>query len=178
MTVMAIVWSFLLHGRIGPVNALLSWLGLPTIDFLSDPDAVLASLALVGVWQLIGFNMILFLAGLTVIPRDLYEAAALDGADAAWERFRRITLPMLGPTMMVVVLLTSIRTFQVFDTVVVLTQGGPAGASDVLLYEIYLESFSYFRIGYGSALTIVYLVIVGGFAVLQVWLADRRVHYT
>ena len=174
MTVMAIVWSFVLHGRIGPVNTLLSSLGLPTVDFFSDPAAVLPSLAIIAVWQHMGFCFILFVAGLTTIPKELYEAAALDGADRGWERFRRITWPLLGPTTLVAAMLTTIRAFQVFDNVVVLTQGGPAGASDVILYDMYLEAFAYFRIGYGSALALVFIAIVGGVSALQLWYARHR----
>lgn len=174
MTVMALVWSFVLHGRIGPVNALLQAIGLPAIDFFSDPAAVLPTLAIIAVWQHLCFCFIIFLAGLTTIPEELYEAAALDGADRGWERFRRITWPLLAPTTLVVVLLTTIRAFQVFDLVVVLTQGGPAGRSEVILYEMYLEAFAYFRIGYGSALTLIFVAMVGIVSLAQLWVAQRR----
>ncbi len=174
MAAMAIVWSFVLHGRIGPVNGLMAAIGLPTIDFFSDPGAVLPSLALIGVWQHMCFCFIVFLAGLMAIPKDLYEAAALDGADCGWEKFRRITWPLLGPTTLVVVLLTTIRAFQVFDLVVVLTQGGPAGRSEVILYEMYLEAFAYFRVGYGSTLALIFIAMVGTISLLQLWYARRR----
>ena len=173
MTVMALVWSFVLHGRIGPVNALLQSIGLPAVDFISDPETVLPTLAIIAVWQHLCFCFIIFLAGLTTIPEELYEAAALDGADRGWERFRRITWPLLAPTTLVVVLLTTIRAFQVFDLVVVLTQGGPAGRSEVILYEMYLEAFAYFRVGYGSALTLIFVVMVGIVSLAQLWVAQR-----
>ena len=173
MTVMALVWSFVLHGRIGPVNALLQSIGLPAVDFFSDPETVLPTLAIIAVWQHLCFCFIIFLAGLTTIPEELYEAAALDGADRGWERFRRITWPLLAPTTLVVVLLTTIRAFQVFDLVVVLTQGGPAGRSEVILYEMYLEAFAYFRVGYGSALTLIFVAMVGIVSLAQLWVAQR-----
>ena len=121
--------------------------------------------------------MILFLAGLTAIPQDLYDAAALDGADGAWDRFIRVTAPLLGPTAIFVIVTTTITAFQVFDTVAVLTRGGPMGSTDVLLYKIYLEGFQYFEMGYASALTVVFLVCIVAVSVLQIRLLDKRVHY-
>lgn len=174
---MATVWQFLLHPRLGPVREITLALGFGEVAFLSDPALVLPALAAIGIWQLIGFNMILFLAGLSAIPRDLYEAAALDGAGGAVDRFLRVTWPLLGPTTMFVTVTTSITAFKVFDTVAVLTQGGPTGASEVLLYVIYLEGFQYFRIGYAAALTLIFLVFILAFSVLQAAALDRRVHY-
>jgi len=174
MTVMAIVWSLVLHGQIGPVNKVLTTLGFSPISFLSDAGTVLPTLAAIAVWQHTSFCFVVFLAGLTSIPGELYEAAALDRVNGAWERFRRITWPLLAPMTLVVVLLTTIKAFQVFDLVAVLTQGGPAGASEVLLYEIYLQAYSYFRIGYGSALTMLFVLMVGSVTALQVWFARRR----
>lgn len=174
MTVMSVVWSFILHERIGPVKVILESLGLPSVNFFSDPGVVLTTLAFIAVWQHMCFCFIIFLAGLTAIPTELYEAAALDGADRGWEQFRRITWPQLAPTTLVVVVLTTIHTFHVFDLVVVLTQGGPAGSSEVILYKTYLEAFSYFRIGYGSALILIYVAMVGLISVAQFWFAKRR----
>jgi multiple sugar transport system permease protein len=174
MTVMAIVWSLLLDGQIGPINAILQVLGLAPVDFLGDPDAVLPSLAVISVWQQTSFCFVVFLAGLTSIPAEIYEAAALDKLGRGWEPFRRITWPMLAPTTIVVVLLTTIKAFQVFDVVAVLTQGGPNGASEVLLHETYIQAFSYFRIGYGSALTMVFIVVVGLVSALQMLIGRRK----
>ncbi|PZM12958.1 carbohydrate ABC transporter permease [Rhizobium tubonense] len=172
--VMSLVWSFILHDRIGPVHALMMTLGMPQVSFLSDPRIVLTSLAFIAVWQHLCFAFIIFLAGLTTIPKELYEAAALDGADRGWERLRRITLPLLGPTSLVVALLTTLRTLQVFDLIIVLTQGGPDGRSEVILYRTYLEAFAYFRVGYGSALALIFVGIVGIISVIQFLSAGRR----
>ena len=177
LVAMAIVWNFVLHSKIGPVNALLVALGLEPIGFFSDRDVVLYSLALIALWQLIGFNMILFIAGLSAIPQDLYDAAAVDGADGWADKFIRVTWPMLGPTTMFVVVTTTITAFKVFDTIAVLTNGGPRGASEVLLFSIYLEGFEYFRIGYASALTVAFLTFILLFSVVQAWVIDRNVHY-
>jgi multiple sugar transport system permease protein len=174
---MATVWQFLLHPRLGPVREITLALGLGEVAFLSDPALVIPTLAAIGLWQLVGFNMILFLAGLSAIPADLYEAAALDGASGGIDRFLRVTWPLLGPTTMFVTVTTSITAFKVFDTVRVLTEGGPAGASEVLLYVIWLEGFQYFRIGYAAALTLIFLAFILAFSILQAVALDRRVHY-
>jgi multiple sugar transport system permease protein len=174
---MATVWQFVLHPRLGPVNAVLRDFGWGEWAFLSEPSLVLPTLAFIGIWQIVGFNMVLFLAGLTAIPRDLYDAAALDGAGSGLDRFLRVTWPLLAPTTMFVTVTTSITAFKVFDTVAVLTRGGPAGASEVLLYAIYLEGFQYFRLGYAAALTLVFLAFILALAVLQAFTLDRRVHY-
>jgi multiple sugar transport system permease protein len=174
---MATVWKYLLHGRIGPVNHLLAALGLPQFEFFGDPELIMPALAVIGIWQLAGFNMVLFTAGLTAIPADLYEAAAVDGIDRPWERFFTVTLPMLGPTTMFVIITSSITAFKVFDTVAVLTRGGPQGASDVLLYTTYLEGFQYLRMGSAAAMTIVFLAIILVLWLVQSRLLDRKVHY-
>jgi multiple sugar transport system permease protein len=174
---MATVWKYLLHGRIGPVNHLLAALGLPQVEFFGDPDLIMPALAIIGIWQLAGFNMVLFTAGLTAIPADLYEAAAVDGIDQPWERFFTVTLPMLGPTTMFVIITSSITAFKVFDTVAVLTRGGPQGASDVLLYTTYLEGFQYLRIGAAAAMTVVFLAIILILSLVQAKLLERKVHY-
>ncbi len=174
---MATVWTFLLHPKLGPINALLEAVGLERHAFLSDPALVLPTLAVIGIWQLVGFNMVLFLAGLTAIPRDLYEAAEVDGVANPVDRFLTITWPLLGPTTMFVIVTTSITAFKVFDTVVVMTHGGPMGASEVLLYSIYLEGFQYFHTAYAAALTVVFLAFILVFSVIQAFVLDRRTHY-
>lgn len=172
---MAAVWQFLLHPRLGPVNAVLKALGFAEQAFISDPQLLLPTLAGIGLWQVIGFNMVLFLAGLSAIPRDLYDAAAVDGAGGSVDRFLTVTWPMLAPTTLFVAVTTSITAFKVFDTVAALTQG--KYGSEVLLYAIYLEGFQYFKMGYAAALTVVFLAFMLAFSLLQAFQLDRRVHY-
>lgn len=174
----SIVWEFALHPRLGLVNLILEGIGLRGVDWLHDRNIVLFTLAGIGIWQSVGFNMVLFMAGLQAIPKDLYEAAAVDGVASAWERFRIVTWPMLGPVSLFVIVITAIRSFQVFDTVQVLTKGGPNRASEVLLYTMYSEGFEYFRSGYAAAVTVVFLAFVLALALLKTWFLDRRVHYT
>jgi multiple sugar transport system permease protein len=175
---MAAAWQYLLHPTIGPLNAALRRLGIVEPPFwLSSSDWVLASLAAIGVWESLGYTMVLFLAGLTAIPRELYAAAEMDGARRASDRFRLVTWPLLGPTTLFVVTITLIRSVRVFDTVAVLTQGGPNRASEVLLYTMYREGFTYLRLGYSAAITLVFLVIVLALVWLQTKALDRRIHY-
>jgi multiple sugar transport system permease protein len=174
---MATMWQFLLHPRLGPVNAIISSLGFERIAFLSEPNLVIPTLAAIGIWQLIGFNMVLFLAGLSAIPRELYEAAEVDGASHPVDRFMRVTWPLLGPTTMFVTVTTFITAFKIFDTVAVMTRGGPMGASETLLYAVYLEGFQYFHLSYAATLTLIFLAVTLTFSVAQTFFLDRRVHY-
>jgi multiple sugar transport system permease protein len=174
---MATVWQFVLHPTLGPVSAILRQFGISGIAFLSDTSLALPTLAVIGIWQLIGFNMILFLAGLSTIPQDLYDAAEIDGCGGEIDRFLTITWPLLGPTTMFVIVTSSITAFKIFDTVAVLTRGGPMESTNVLLYDIYLEGFQYFHMAYASVLTFIFLVFILAFSVLQTVLIDRKVHY-
>ena len=171
---MAIVWGFMLDPRVGAINVALKALGFGAQDFLHDRKLVLFTLCGIGIWQGVGFNLVLFMAGLTAIPRELYEAAAVDGARSGGDRFRLVTWPLLGPVTLFTVVITAIRAFQVFDTVQVLTDGGPNKASEVLLHTIYAEAFNYFRDGYAAALVVVFLVFILALSAIRVFLLDRR----
>jgi multiple sugar transport system permease protein len=174
----AVAWEMLLHPTIGLVNQALSALGLPTANWLRDEKTVLTVLALIGIWQNLGFAMVLFLAGLKAIPGELYQAAEIDGADGWLDRLRTVTLPMLGPVAMFAVIVVAIRAFETFDTVAILAQGGPGGASELILYTLYREGFEYLRAGYGAAVTVVFLCIIVTLTLAQIGVADRRVHYS
>jgi multiple sugar transport system permease protein len=175
LVAMATVWQFLLHPSLGPVNAAIRALGFEPMSFLATPALLIPTMAVIGIWQVLGFNMVLFLAGLTAVPRDLYEAARLDGAKSPIDRFLTVTWPMLGPTTMFVVVTTSISAFKVFETVAVLTHG--RGGSETLLFELYLEGFEYSNTGYAAALTILFLVLVLVLSIGQTLHLDRKVHF-
>lgn len=177
LVAVATVWEFILHPSIGLANHLLSVFGVEPVRFLSDPDWAIVSLAIIGIWQSIGFNMVLFLAGLSSIPKEIDEAAALDGAAGGIDRFLIVTWPLLGPTTLFVTITTAINAMRVFESVAVITQGGPDKATEVILYSIYLEAFQYFRTGYASALTVVFLLVTVSLIIIQMRLADRKVHY-
>ncbi|RVT99433.1 sugar ABC transporter permease [Rhodovarius crocodyli] len=174
---MASAWQYLLHPTIGPINAMIRAVGLTGPNWLSDSGTVMLSLSAIGIWEGAGFNMVLFMAGLTAIPKELREAAQVDGARSGWERFRLVTWPLLGPTTLFVVTISLIRSVRVFDTVAVLTRGGPNKASEVLLYTMYTEGFTFLRLGYSAAITLVFLVIVLALMWIQTKVLDKRVHY-
>ena len=202
---MAIVWEFALHPIVGVINDVLrdgcgigwlhgllsgAWLGFDpaqswyghgcTEDFplwLGDKHYALSTIAFIGIWQAFGFNMVLYLAGLTAVPRELYHAAAVDGADSAWERFRLVTWPMLGPTHVFVVTITSIRSFQAFDTVEALTRGGPSKSTYLMVYAMFEKGVKQNLLGIGSAITVVFLAFVLVLTLTQVYFVNRRVHY-
>jgi len=177
LAAMSLVWGALMDGNQGALNELLSSFGAGPVNWLGSEGVVLISLALVAIWSVIGFNMVLFLAGLTTIPTRLYEAAAMDGADHPLDRFFRVTWPMLGPTALFVAVISSINAFKLFDTVAILTQGGPDHASEVYLYLAYLEGFEYFNMGYAAALSLFFLLIIFVFALIQTMFADNKVQY-
>lgn len=177
LTAMAIAWEALLHPTIGLVNQTLAGLGLPTANWLRDEITVLPVLAMIGIWQNLGYAMVLFLAGLKSTPQDLYDAADIDGADLWLDRLRTVTLPMLGPVTMFVFIVVALKAFETFDTVQVLTQGGPGHASEMLLYTLYRESFEYLRTGYGASVAVVFLFIVVALTLVQARVMDKRVHY-
>ncbi|MFB9947519.1 carbohydrate ABC transporter permease [Rhizobium puerariae] len=177
LTAMAIAWEALLHPTIGLVNQTLAGLGLPTANWLRDEGTVLPVLAAIGIWQNLGYAMVLFLAGLKSIPQDLYDAADIDGADLWFDRLGTVTLPMLGPVTMFVFIVVALKAFETFDTVQVLTQGGPGHSSEMLLFTLYRESFQYLRTGYGASVAVVFLVIVVALTLIQARVMDKRVHY-
>ena len=178
LVAMATAWEYLLHPTIGPLNQVLGWMGFAPVNWLGSSDWVLTSLCMIGVWENLGYVVVLFMAGLTAIPPELRAAAETDGARSGWDRFWLVTWPMLGPTTLFVITITAIRCLRVFDTVAALTKGGPNKASEVLLYLMYEEGFTYFRIGYSAAITTVFLVIVLALVVIQTRVLERRVHYT
>ncbi|ODS51338.1 MAG: ABC transporter permease [Agrobacterium sp. SCN 61-19] len=178
LVAMATVWQYLFHPTIGPINAALSVIGINGPNWLGASSTVMTSLSIIGIWQATGFNMVLFLAGLSAIPRDLYQAAEVDGARSALSRFRLVTWPMLGPTTLFVTTISTINAVKVFETVKTLTEGGPNKASEVLLFTIYQEGFVYLKVGYASAMTVIFLAILVSLMVLQYRVMDRKVHYT
>lgn len=164
---MAVVWQFLMHPAAGFLNHALAWFGMAPRNWLKDYDLALPALAAIGIWQMSGLAMVMFLAGLKNIPEELRQAALLDGMRHPLDRLFRLTLPLLGPTTLFVVTICAIRALQVFDTVHVLTQGGPNKSTEVLLHTIYTEGFGFFRMGYASAMTVVFVIGIFGLSLLQ-----------
>jgi multiple sugar transport system permease protein len=156
---MAVVWGWLFNGQNGMINHLLSLVGITGPNWLGDQATALPVVAMIATWQYVGYNMLFFLAGLQTIPSQLYEAAGIDGA-SSWGQFRRITLPLLNSTMLFVLVTDVIGSFQVFDQVYVLTQGGPGSATNVINYQIYTTAFQNFDVGSASAMSLLLFGVI------------------
>lgn len=156
----------------GILNQLAGALGLPQVDWQSDGTAALASIILVTVWQGVGFGMVVYLAGLQGIPREVYEAASMDGA-GPWRTFRSITWPLLAPTTFFLVVYSVILSFQAFDTVFVLTRGGPGNSTTFLVQYAYDQGFTQLRQGYAAALGVIIYVVVLALTAAQ-WRLQKR----
>jgi multiple sugar transport system permease protein len=155
----SLVWKWLLNPQYGLINFGLSLIGIKGPGWLFDPSWAMAGIVLTSVWKDIGFVTVIYLAGLQDIPENLYEAANLDGA-TAWQKVWTITLPMLAPTTFFVTTISLISSFQVFDQVWIMTGGGPAGATSVMVEQIYKNAFSYYKMGYASAISWVLFAII------------------
>lgn len=172
----SLVWMWLMDPKFGLLNGLLDMVGLPKLAWLSSPDSSLLSLVLVSVWKGVGYNALIFIAGLQSIPRDVYEASALDKANW-WRKFYKITLPMLSPTLFFLIIINLISSFQVFETIAIMTNGGPINSTNTLVFYIYEYGFRYFKIGYASAAGVILLVVVGLLTLVYFKLLSRKVHY-
>jgi multiple sugar transport system permease protein len=155
----ALIWRMLFHSTLGPVNQLFTALGLPNLPFLTDPAWATGSLVLVEVWQWTPFVVLLMLAGLQSLPQDIYEAARLEDA-SAWRQFWTITFPLLLPVSVAVVFIRLIEAMKIVDTVFVLTGGGPGVSTETLTLYAYQEGLKKFNLGYTSALSFAFLVII------------------
>jgi ABC-type sugar transport system permease subunit len=176
ITVITLIWLFLLNTQVGVVNQVLRLSGVTGPNWLNSPATALLAIVVVGVWKGFGYNVILFTAGLEGIDRELYEAAALDGA-GRWHVFRHITWPLLAPVTLFVVVVGVIASFQVFATVQIMTRGGPANATNVLVYHIWEAAFRFFDVGYAAALATLLALLVAGLTVLQIRRGEEHVHY-
>jgi len=166
LVVASIIWGFMLQNPAGVVNAIIGLFGIEPQPWLGSTRLALISVILVGLWQGIGYSMIIFLAGLQDIPRVYYEAARIDGA-GAWRQFRNVTFPLLRRTSVFVLIISFISALQMFDEVFVLTQGGPAGATTTAVFYIYETAFRFLQLGYASALAIALFVIILIFSLIQ-----------
>lgn len=177
LVAMTVVWEFLLHPEFGLINQLFKTFDGAQINWLREEYWALAALCVIGIWHQAGFNMVLFMAALDAIPKSLYEAADMDGVPPGFSLFRNITWPLLGPITIFIVVMTAIKAFQVFDTVQILTQGGPNYSSEVLLLTIYKEGFEYFRTGYAAALAVVFLAVTILITLIKTLLLEKKLRY-
>jgi multiple sugar transport system permease protein len=172
LVAVAIVWRYLYHPRYGIINALLSHVGVHQIDWLGDPHWAMPAIIVMATWKNFGYNMLICIAGLQNIPRDLYEAAELDGA-SPWQRFRNITLPMLGPTLFFVSIVTMIGYLQLFTEPYVMTRGGPLRATTSLVLYMYEEGFRWWRLGVAAAIAFLLFALILVFTFVQRRLTPR-----
>ena len=171
----ALVWQWILNGKLGLLNQGLRMLGLEGQSWLIDPNIAMISVIVVSVWQSVGYNMLLFLAGLQSIPESLYEAAKIDGG-GSWPRFRHMTLPMLSPTSFFVLIITMIGSFQVFNIIYIFTVStgaqGRLRALDVWVYYLWQNAFSFFKMGYAAAMAFALFAVIALVTFIQ-WRASK-----
>lgn len=172
----ASLFAFIFLPNAGLLDHYLGWLGLAGTNWLGDPSLALGSVIAITVWKNTGYYMLFFLAGLAGIPNDLLDAARIDGA-GAWQRFRRITLPLLGPTLMFVGVIATLNALTQVDHVIVLTQGGPSDATSMLLFYIYQQAHQNFDIGLASAATVVSVGFLFALSVFSLRTLERGIHY-
>lgn len=172
----AMLWKWIYDSEIGILNYFLEELGLRGLAWLGDTRLAMPSVVIVHIWKNLGYTMLLFLAGLQNISKVYYEAAEVDGANE-WRKFLHITLPLLSPTIFFVIVVGIIGSFQVFDLVYMMTQGGPVRATNTIVYYIYTTAFQDFQMGYGCTLAWVLFVIILAVTLVQFQLQKKWVHY-
>ncbi|MBD3411138.1 MAG: extracellular solute-binding protein [Ignavibacteriales bacterium] len=173
----SLVWMWIYNPQYGLANYMLTVFGFPKLDWLNSTDTAMMSVIIFTVWLQIGYQMVIFLAGLQGIPDELYEVARIDGA-SPWKQFWRVTLPLLKPTTFFILVTSVISSFQIFTTIYVMTQGGPVGATDVFVYHIYDAAWNQLRMGYASAMAWFLFFIVLVFTGIQFKLVGKNVDYS
>ncbi|AIC10568.1 carbohydrate ABC transporter permease [Xylella fastidiosa] len=173
LVAVALIWRYLFHLKYGVVNWLLNCVGIHPIDWLGDPHLAMPMIMLFAVWKNFGYNMVIFLAGLQAIPQDLYEAARIDGA-SKWQQFLHITLPMLGPVLMVVGIITVSGYFQLFAEPYVMTRGDPLQSTVSVLYFMFEEGFKWWNLGRASAVAFLLFLVVLGVTTLMLCAGRRK----
>ena len=176
MVAVANLWLFFYTPQIGLIDKVTALFGMPSHNWLGDPNTVMGCLAVMTVWKEAGFFMIFYLAALQSLSPELEEAAKVEGA-SRWYFFRRVTFPLLMPTTLFVLVNATINSFKLVDHLFILTKGGPDNASNLLLYYIYQVAFSFFETSYASTLTVVLLAMLAAMAIVQFQLIEKRVHY-
>jgi multiple sugar transport system permease protein len=172
----SIVWQWLYHSDVGLINYFLTDVGLPKVNWLGSTEWAMPAIIFMSTWKAMGYYAVIFLAGLQGVPEHLHEAAQIDGANA-WQRFWKITLPLLSPTMFFVLVISIIRSFQVFDQALIMTRGGPANATMTIVYFVYNNAFVWFRMGYAAAACWLLFVVIFAVTAIQARLQKRWVHY-
>lgn len=168
----ALVWTMMFHPQLGVLNYLLSLVGIPPQLWVFSADTVIPSLVLVEVWHWTPLVMLIVLGGLAALPTEPYESALIDGA-SQWQMFRHITLPLVLPFIMVAVVIRTIDALKTFDTIFVITQGGPGTASETINIYLYLQAFAFYNMGHASAVVVVFFAIIVALSLLLLWVRQR-----
>jgi multiple sugar transport system permease protein len=168
----ALVWTMMFHPQLGVLNYLLSLVGLPPQLWVYSPATVIPSLVMVEVWHWTPLVMLIVLGGLSAAPTEPYDSAKIDGA-TTWQMFRHITLPLIMPFILVAAVIRTIDALKAFDTIYVIAQGGPGTASETINILLYLQAFSFYNIGYASAITMVFFVLIVALAMVLLWLRQK-----
>jgi len=171
-----IVWSYIFDPRYGLMAQVLSWVSVSSPDWLNRPEWSMPAIIIVYVWKNMGFAAVIFLAGLQAIPRDLYDAARVDGANVWW-RFRSVTIPMLSPITFFLLITSILNTFQAFDIIRVMTQGGPVDSTNTLIYYVYEQGFIALNAGRSAAASLVLFALMMIITLVQLRFTERGVHY-
>lgn len=174
---MLLVWDFVLNPSLGVWAMVAGWLDMEPINLLRTDYLALPILAIISIWQNLGFAVVLFMAGLSGIPEEMYEAGELDGAEDSLSKFFLITWPLVSHVTFFVLILLAVHSFQVFESVAVLTQGGPNDSTEVLTYTMYKEGFDFFRTNVASAITVIFLIGVGSLVLVKAMWLEKKVHY-
>lgn len=169
----SVVWVTLLDPNAGVLNWLLGLVGLPAVNWLGDPNWAMPAIVIITIWKSLGFTMVIWLAGMQAIPRELYDAAKVDGANGV-QSFRYLTIPLLAPTTAFLLITGVISSFQVFTPVYVMTKGGPLDSTDVVVFRIFDRAFDELKMGYASALAWVLFAVIFALTALQFWFIRRR----
>lgn len=172
----SMLWLWLMDPQFGLLNALLEWVGLPGYTWLTDTKSALLSLILVSIWKGVGYNTLVFIAGLQSIPKEIYEAAELDRF-SPWKKVWNLIIPMMSPTIFFLLIINTISSFQVFDTIAIMTSGGPVNSTNMLVFYIYQQGMDFYNGGLASAASVVLLIIVGILTALHFVFMSKRVHY-
>ncbi|MBW4838364.1 MAG: sugar ABC transporter permease [Paenibacillaceae bacterium] len=176
MIAIANIWLFIYTPDYGLLDKFLGCFGLEGQSWLGDPKWVLISMMVMLIWKEAGYFMIFYLAGLQALPKEVYEAAALDGAKP-FQRFRKLTFPLVMPTTLFVLIIATTNSFKLVDHLYIMTKGGPNNASNLLLYHIYETAFSFWDMGNASVLTVILLVILLAVSIIYYGVLDKRIHY-
>lgn len=172
----ALLWMWIMNPDYGLLNAVFHIFGISGINWLGNPKYALMSIIIICIWKNVGYDALILIAALQSVPPSLYEAAALDRTNP-WRKFTKITLPMISPTLFFLMIVEVIGSFNVFETIQILTGGGPQNSTNTIVFSLYQYGFKFYKIGYASAIGVVLMIIISIFTVIYFMLLSKKVHY-